>query len=146
MAPISKIYYPLIFYYDSSPINSLARPYSPKSTTNLAGDYNRPQPPPYIGSATNTLHNRKSIIDKIPTTSGHSPEHRTALEESLKLLNDANISAEFDIPIVKEPIVDLNDGSDDYVPIKPDACGYVTMKADLDDIEVPELAKFGVAI
>ncbi|KOB74203.1 Epsilon-sarcoglycan, partial [Operophtera brumata] len=93
---------------------------------------------------TNTLHHRKSTIDKTPS-SGHTPEHRIALEESIKLLNDANISNEFDIPM-KEPIVDLNDGTDDYVPIKPDSSGYISMKADLEDIEVPDLAKFGVAI
>lgn len=97
-----------------------------------------------MGSATNTLHHRKSTIDKTPT--GHSPEHRTALEESLKLLNDANISTEFDIPILREPIVDMNDGTDDYVPIKPDSSGYISMKADLDDIDAPDLAKYGVAI
>lgn len=129
-----------------SPNNSLARPYSPKSSSNLAGNYNRPQPPPYMGSATNTLHHRKSTIDT-PSTSGHTPEHRTlALEESLKLLNDANITTDFDIPILKEPILDVTDGTEDYVPIKPDSSGYISMKAELDDIDVPDLAKFGVAI
>lgn len=97
-----------------------------------------------MGSATNTLHHRKSTIDKTPS-SGHTPEHRIALEESLKLLNDANISTEFDTPM-KEPIVDLSDGTDDYVPVKPDSSGYISMQADLEDIEVPDLAKFGVAI
>ncbi|XP_050553795.1 uncharacterized protein LOC118270253 isoform X1 [Spodoptera frugiperda] len=123
-----------------SPNNSLARPYSPKSTTNLAGNYNRPQPPPYMGSATNSLHHRKST-DRTPSTSGHTPEHRThLLEESLKLLNEAKI----DSLSIKDPIIDLNDGTEDYVPIKPDASGYVSMK-DLDDIDVPDLAKFGIA-
>ncbi|XP_022827617.1 alpha-sarcoglycan isoform X2 [Spodoptera litura] len=124
----------------ASPNNSLARPYSPKSTTNLAGNYNRPQPPPYMGSATNSLHHRKST-DRTPSTSGHTPEHRThLLEESLKLLNEAKI----DSLSIKDPIIDLNDGTEDYVPIKPDASGYVSMK-DLDDIDVPDLAKFGIA-
>ncbi|XP_028157134.1 uncharacterized protein LOC135083856 isoform X3 [Ostrinia nubilalis] len=128
-----------------SPNNSLVRPYSPRSTTNLAGNYNRPQPPPYMGSNTNSLHNRRSAnIDKTPPTS-HTPEHRThlALEESLKLLNDANIANDFDnLNLIKEPIVDFNDGTDDYVPIKTD--GYVSMK-NLDDIDVPDLTKFGIA-
>ncbi|KAJ8715459.1 hypothetical protein PYW07_009941 [Mythimna separata] len=141
-----------------SPNNSLARPYSPKSTSNLASNYNRPQPPPYMGSATNSLHHRKSS-DKTPSTSGHTPEHRThLLEESLKLLNEAKICSEFD---KKEPIIDINDGTEDYVPIKPDSTsykpdptgyvpikqdgtGYMSMK-DLDDIDVPDLAKFGIA-
>ncbi|CAH0597811.1 unnamed protein product [Chrysodeixis includens] len=124
-----------------SPNNSLARPYSPKSSTNLASSYNRPQPPPYMGSATNSLHHRKSS-DITPSTSGHSPEPRThLLEESLKLLNEAKITGEFDI---KNPIIDLNDGTEDYVPIKPDQTGYV-MKPDLDDIDVPDLAKFGIS-
>ncbi|XP_037295880.1 alpha-sarcoglycan isoform X2 [Manduca sexta] len=133
-----------------SPNNSLARPYSPKSTTNLASNYNRPQPPPYMGSATNSLHHRKSTNTEktTPSTSGHTPEHsRTlALEESLKLLNEANINSEFDlsIPILKDPIVDLSDGTDDYVPIKSDPTGYVPMNADLDDIDVPDLTKFGI--
>ncbi|XP_031764263.2 epsilon-sarcoglycan isoform X2 [Galleria mellonella] len=140
-----------------SPNNSLARPYSPKSTTNIAGSYNRPQPPPYMGSTTNSLHHRKSgNIDKTPSTSGHTPEHRGhLLEESLKLLNEANINSEFDkLPILKDPILDLADGTEDYVPIKPDhtgyvpikpdTAGYVSMKADLDDIDVPDLTKFGI--
>lgn len=136
-----------------SPNNSLVRPYSPKSTTNLAGNYNRPQPPPYI-SGTNSLHHRKSTIEKTPSTSGHTPEHRTALEESLKLLNEANISDFKTLPAdfknltsdFKDPIVDINDGTDDYVPIKTD--GFVTMKgANSDDIQVPDLTKFmGVGI
>nr|XP_049705074.1 uncharacterized protein LOC110381099 isoform X1 [Helicoverpa armigera] len=116
-----------------SPNNSLARPYSPKSSTNLAANYNRPQPPPYQGSAPSTLHHRRS------TDTPDNPEHRTQLlEESLKLLNEAKINSEFDI---KDPIIDLNDGTDDYVPIKD---GYVSMK-DLDDIDVPDLAKFGLS-
>ncbi|XP_075986812.1 sarcoglycan alpha [Anticarsia gemmatalis] len=138
-----------------SPNNSLFRPYSPKSSTNIASNYNRPQPPPYMGSATNSLHNRKSV-DKTPSTSGHTPEHRThLLEESLKLLNEAKISSEFDNLPLKDPIIDINDGTEDYVPIKPDQSGYISMKpdqtayvpikADLDDIEVPDLAKFGIA-
>lgn len=109
-----------------------------------------------MGSNTNSLHHRKSTIDKTtPSTSGHTPEHRTlVLEESLKLLNEANISnpslklldaaTDFDIPLLKEPVVDIMDGSDDYVPIKPDSTGYISMKADLDDIEVPDLAKFRI--
>lgn len=103
-----------------------------------------------MGSATNTLHHRKSgNNDKTPSTSGHTPEHRghLALEESLKLLNEANISnPEFDhlnVPILN-PVVDLTDGTDDYVAVKPDSSGYASMKADLDDIDVPELAKFGI--
>ncbi|XP_064074867.1 uncharacterized protein LOC113398086 [Vanessa tameamea] len=139
-----------------SPNNSLVRPYSPKSTTNLAANYNRPQPPPYIGSTTNSLHHRKPT-DKTPT-SCHTPEPNRghmALEESLKLLNEANISSEFDNLILRDQIVDPNDGSDDYVPIKsesagylsmkPDKTGYVNMKPDLDDIVVPELAKYGIS-
>ncbi|XP_045455467.1 uncharacterized protein LOC123665169 [Melitaea cinxia] len=138
-----------------SPNNSLVRPYSPKSTTNLAANYNRPQPPPYIGSTTNSLHHRKSN-EKTPTS--HTPEHNRghlALEESLKLLNDANISNEFDNLILRDQIVDLNDGTDDYVPIKSEMAGYLSMKADktgytnmksdLDDIVVPELAKYGIS-
>ncbi|XP_045506640.1 uncharacterized protein LOC123702859 [Colias croceus] len=105
-----------------SPNNSLTR-YSPKSTPNLAGNYNRPQPPPYA----NTLHHRKSHTHT-PThtdTETHTPEHRhLALEESLKLLNEANIASEFDNLLLKNPIVDFNDGSEDYVPIKQDP-GYV---------------------
>ncbi|KAL0860852.1 hypothetical protein ABMA27_009390 [Loxostege sticticalis] len=123
-----------------SPNNSLVRPYSPRSTTNLAGNYNRPQPPPYMGSTTNSLHHRRSAnIDN--TSNSHTPEHRThlALEESLKLLNDANIAADFDH--LKDPIVDFQDGAEDYVPIKSD--GYVSMK-NLDDIDVPDLTKFGI--
>ncbi|XP_049880683.1 alpha-sarcoglycan [Pectinophora gossypiella] len=125
-----------------SPNNSLVRPYSPKSSTNLAGSYNRPQPPPYAGS---TLHHRRSTAEKTPSTRGHTPEHRNhlVLEESLKLLNEANINSEFD-PILKDPIVDMADGVDDYVPIKPDSTGYISMKADLDDIDVPELSKYGL--
>lgn len=112
----------------------------------MASSYNRPQPPPYIGSATNSLHHRKSA-DKTPSTSGHTPEHNRThlLEESLKLLNEAKISSEFDNLPIKEPIIDLNDGTEDYVPIKPDQAGYISMKADLDDIDVPDLAKFGIS-
>ncbi|XP_063389361.1 alpha-sarcoglycan isoform X1 [Cydia fagiglandana] len=138
-----------------SPNNSLPRPYSPKSTTNLAANYNRPQPPPY-GSATNTLHHRKSAADHTPSTSGHTPEHRhLALEDSLKLLNEANIANSL-FENSKDPIVDLNDTGEDYVPvkpvlIKPDGIGfnlikpdgYVAMK-DLDDIDVPDLGKYGI--
>ncbi|XP_053619851.1 alpha-sarcoglycan isoform X2 [Plodia interpunctella] len=130
-----------------SPNNSLVRPYSPKSTTNLAGNYNRPQPPPYIGSTNNSLHHRKSGNTETPSTSGHTPEHRghLALEESLKLLNEANINSEFEnMNLLKEPIVDLNDGTEDYVPIKPDMTGYISIKPDLDDINVPDLTKFGI--
>ncbi|XP_011548954.3 epsilon-sarcoglycan isoform X2 [Plutella xylostella] len=125
-----------------SPNNSLVRPYSPKSTTNLAGSYNRPQPPPYLGSATNSLHHRKS------GNTEHTPSH-LVLEETLKLLNEAKIGGDYidDLnsePAMKDPIVDYNDGSEDYVPIKMDAAGYVAMKGDLDDINVPELAKYGL--
>ncbi|XP_013185048.1 alpha-sarcoglycan isoform X2 [Amyelois transitella] len=130
-----------------SPNNSLVRPYSPKSTTNLAGNYNRPQPPPYMGSTNNSLHHRKSGNTDTPSTSGHTPEHRghLALEESLKLLNEAKINSEFDnLNILKDPIVDLNDGTDDYVPIKSDMAGYASMKPELDDIDVPDLTKFGI--
>ncbi|KAJ0170910.1 hypothetical protein K1T71_013682 [Dendrolimus kikuchii] len=140
---------------DNSSMKSMA--VSPKSTPNLASNYNRPQPPPY-GSATNTLHNRKSgTLERItPSTSGHTPEHRhLVLEESLKLLNDAKITSEFDNLPLKDPIIDLNDGSDDYVPLKPDEncydqlkpdqAGYIPIKAELDDIDVPDLAKFGIA-
>ncbi|KAG7294882.1 hypothetical protein JYU34_022731, partial [Plutella xylostella] len=124
------------------PNNSLVRPYSPKSTTNLAGSYNRPQPPPYLGSATNSLHHRKS------GNTEHTPSH-LVLEETLKLLNEAKIGGDYidDLnsePAMKDPIVDFNDGSEDYVPIKMDAAGYVAMKGDLDDINVPELAKYGL--
>ncbi|XP_045780319.1 uncharacterized protein LOC123877550 isoform X1 [Maniola jurtina] len=137
-----------------SPNNSLARPYSPKSTTNLAANYNRPQPPPYMGSNT---HQRKSH-DRTPSTHSHTPEHNRghlALEESLKLLNEANISNEFDNLLLQSKIIDLADGSDDYVPIKPDSTeylsikpdktGYVSNNPDLDDINVPELAKYGIS-
>lgn len=137
-----------------SPNNSLPRPYSPKSSTNLAINYNRPQPPPYMGSASNSLHHRKSA-DKTPSTSGHTPEHRThLLEESLKLLNEAKLSSEFDNLNLKDPIVDINDGTEDYVPIKPDQggyisakldqTGYVPIKPDLNDINVPDMSKFGI--
>lgn len=136
-----------------SPNNSLLRPYSPKSTTNLASNYNRPQPPPYMGSGTNTLHHRKSA-DRTPSTSGDTPEHRThLLEESLKLLNEAKLSSEFDNIALKDPIIDLNDGSEDYVPIKPDPSAYLSkkpeqtgylLKPNLDDINVPDLAKFRI--
>ncbi|XP_013165335.1 PREDICTED: alpha-sarcoglycan isoform X2 [Papilio xuthus] len=135
-----------------SPNNSLVRPYSPKSSTNLAGSYNRPQPPPYIGSTNNSLHHRRSGNTTTPSTSGHTPEHnRTlALEESLKLLNEANITGNYD-GIPKDPIIDLNDGTEDYVLVKPDfiqskpdLTGYNSIKPDLDDINVPELAKYGV--
>ncbi|XP_068625653.1 alpha-sarcoglycan [Battus philenor] len=128
-----------------SPNNSLVRPYSPKSSTNLAGSYNRPQPPPYLGSTTNSLHHRKSgNTVNTPSTSGHTPEHnRThlALEESLKLLNEANIAANYD-GVPKDPIIDPNNGSEDYVLVKPDP--YIPIKQNLDDINVPELAKYGV--
>lgn len=103
-----------------------------------------------MGSGTNTVHQRKSGMEKTtPTIGGHTPEQaRTlALEESLKLLNDAKINSEFEspVPILKEPIVDLNDGSEDYVPIKPDTIVYGTTDCDLDDIDVPDLAKFGIS-
>ncbi|CAH4036985.1 unnamed protein product [Pieris brassicae] len=112
----------------TSPNNSLPRPYSPKSTTNLAGNYNRPQPPPYLGSVTNSLHHRKSH------TPSHTPEHRhLALEESLKLLNEANIT-ELD-NLLKNPIVDFNDGAEDYVPIKPEFVKPVN----------EDLARYGIA-
>ncbi|XP_045486118.1 uncharacterized protein LOC110998769 isoform X1 [Pieris rapae] len=120
----------------TSPNNSLPRPYSPKSTTNLAGNYNRPQPPPYLGSATNSLHHRKSH------TPSHTPEHRhLALEESLKLLNEANIT-ELD-NLLKNPIVDFNDGADDYVPMKPEF-----VKPDIGFTVKPvneDLARYGIA-
>lgn len=139
------------YQLSSSPNNSLARPYSPKSTTNLAANYNRPQPPPYLGSATNSLHHRKSAAEKTPSTSSHTPEHRhLALEDSLKLLNEANIANSI-FDNLKDPIVDLNDGADDYVPIKPDGTGYNLIKPDgyasmknLDDIDVPDLGKYGI--
>ncbi|XP_038219549.1 alpha-sarcoglycan isoform X2 [Zerene cesonia] len=115
-----------------SPNNSLTR-YSPKSTPNLAGSYNRPQPPPYTGA--NTLHHRTHAHTPTrahtPThththSPAHTPEHRhLALEESLQLLNEANIASEFDNLLLKNPIVDFNDGCDDYVPIKQDP-GYAT--------------------
>lgn len=112
-----------------SPNNSLTRPYSPKSTTNLAANYNRPQPPPY---STNSLHHRKCDKDR------HTPEPRShlALEESLKLLNQANINKYDDIC---DKILDLTDGTDDYVPIMTDT-NYI--KPDIDDVS--ELAKYGV--
>lgn len=76
------------------------------------------------------------------------------LEESLKLLNEAKISSEFDNLTLKDPIIDDNDGSDDYVPLKqdkneydalkPGQAGYMPVKSDLDDIDVPNLGKFGV--
>ncbi|CAH0721046.1 unnamed protein product, partial [Brenthis ino] len=126
-----------------SPNSSLTRPYSPKSTTNLASNYNRPQPPPYN---TNSLHHRKP--DK--QTNTHTPEHtrsHLALEESLKLLNQANITTKYDE--LCDKILDLADGSDDYVPIKPDylmdKTGYASLKPDIDDIVVPELAKYGIS-
>ncbi|XP_050681946.1 alpha-sarcoglycan isoform X2 [Leptidea sinapis] len=141
----------------ASPNNSLVRPYSPKSSSNLAGSYHRPQPPPY-SSATNSLHHRRSLNTDIhiASGSGHTPEHNRhlALEESLKLLNEANIASEFDNLLLKDPVLDLTDGCDDYVPIrpdtidyvplKPDHAGYVSMNPELDDIIVPELSKFGV--
>lgn len=142
----------LLTYFRFSPNNSLARPYSPKSTTNLAADYNRPQPPPYVGT---NAHHRKH--DRTPTHA-HTPEHNRghlALEESLKLLNEANITSEFDNLLLQGKIIDLADGSDDYVPIKPDSTEYLSLKPDktgygpnnpdLDDINVPELAKYGIS-
>lgn len=63
------------------------------------------------------------------------------LEESIKLLNEANISTDYGY---KDPIVDITDGTEDYVPLKPDSTGYITMKPDLDDINVPELSKYGL--
>ncbi|XP_062532345.1 alpha-sarcoglycan isoform X4 [Bombyx mori] len=116
---------------------------SPKSTPNLASNYNRPQPPPYAGA----LHHRKSTA----STRGHTPEllhdpSRTVLEESLKLLNEANI-INYEI---KDPIVDIADGADDYAPIDAngtgflsDTTGYLSMKPDTDGIDVPDLGKFG---
>ncbi|XP_052745047.1 uncharacterized protein LOC112053836 isoform X2 [Bicyclus anynana] len=136
-----------------SPNNSLARPYSPKSTTNLAANYNRPQPPPYIGT---NAHHRKPH-DRTPSTHSHTPEHNRhlVLEESLKLLNEANITNEFENLLLQNKIIDLTDGTDDYVPIKPDSTEYLSMKPDktgyvsnnpdLDDINVPELAKYGIS-
>ncbi|XP_039760493.1 epsilon-sarcoglycan isoform X2 [Pararge aegeria] len=136
-----------------SPNNSLARPYSPKSTTNLAANYNRPQPPPYMGT---NVHHRKTH-ERTPSTHSHTPEHNRhlALEESLKLLNEANITNEFENLLLQGKIIDLADGSDDYVPIKPDPTEYSSMKPDktgyvpnnrdLDDINVPELAKYGIS-
>ncbi|XP_012545774.2 alpha-sarcoglycan isoform X1 [Bombyx mori] len=127
----------------ASPNNSIARSYSPKSTPNLASNYNRPQPPPYAGA----LHHRKSTA----STRGHTPEllhdpSRTVLEESLKLLNEANI-INYEI---KDPIVDIADGADDYAPIDAngtgflsDTTGYLSMKPDTDGIDVPDLGKFG---
>ncbi|KAG7295013.1 hypothetical protein JYU34_022569, partial [Plutella xylostella] len=78
------------------PNNSLVRPYSPKSTTNLAGSYNRPQPPPYLGSATNSLHHRKS------GNTEHTPSH-LVLEETLKLLNEAKIGGDYIDDLNSEP-------------------------------------------
>ncbi|CAK1541177.1 unnamed protein product [Leptosia nina] len=125
----------------ASPSNSLVRPYSPKSSTNLAGNYNRPQPPPYMGSATNSLHHRRSGHTETPS---RTPEHNRhlALEESIKLLNEANIASEFDNLLLKNPVVDFNDGAEDYVPIKPDSAGYVSIKRDFSD--GLDLAKYGV--
>lgn len=142
-----------VFFF--SPNNSLVRPYSPKSSTNLAANYNRPQPPPYLGSNTNSLHHRKTGYDKTtPSTRGHTPEHsrgHLALEESLKLLNEANISSldytdNVNVPVLKDPIIDLTDGTDDYIPIKPDGSSYVSMKQNLDNIVVPELSKYGLTV
>ncbi|XP_041985379.1 epsilon-sarcoglycan isoform X2 [Aricia agestis] len=141
-----------------SPNNSLARPYSPKSSTNLAGDYNRPQPPPYTGSNTNSLHHRRST--KTPTNPSPDNRGHLALEESLKLLNEANINNDLDSLLLRNKIIDLADGSDDYVPMEPDQIGFKPdvigfkpeipgfkqdYSADLDDINVPELAKYGIS-
>lgn len=69
----------------------------------------------------------------------------------MKLLNDANISSidyvdNVNGNVLKDPIIDLTDGTEDYVPIKPDVTGYISMKQDLDDIDVPELSKFGINV
>lgn len=141
----------------ASPDNSLVRPYSPKSTPNLASSYNRPQPPPY-GSGANTLHNRKSAtLERVaPSTSGHTPEHsrHLALEESLKLLNEAKLNSEFEGMPLKNPIIDLNDGSEDYVPLKPEqpysnfqpvTTDYIKVKNDLEDMDERDLAKYGIS-
>lgn len=106
-----------------------------------------------MGSNSNSLHHRKSGHTENSDT-GITPEHRShlALEDSLKLLNDAkisnaeyidNLNLEAQIPFLKDPILDLTDGTDDYVPIKGES-GYVTMNGNLDDIVVPELSKFGL--
>lgn len=102
----------------NSPNNSLVRPYSPKSTTNLAGNYNRPQPPPYMASHTNNIHQKITIDNQ--STSGLTPEHARplALEESIKLLNNAKISAIEYVDSIKDRIIDLNNGADDYVPVE----------------------------
>lgn len=160
-------------FFHYSPNNSLKWQHSPqsKSTTNLAGSYNRPQPPPYLGSASNTLHNRKpGNTDEIQQT-GNTRINHLALEQSLKLLNDAKISPFADkiepkttiFPnfsdkielksILKDPVIDLADGSEDYVPVlsgfgargnsdNPVLTGFPIRK-DLDDIDIPDLA-FGL--
>ncbi|KAL4707046.1 hypothetical protein ACJJTC_014325 [Scirpophaga incertulas] len=145
---------------------------------NLAASYGRPQPPPYLARR-----------------SPHSPDARQlALEQSLKLLNDANIAKPYDydslqpdttgyVPMKPDGIRNKPDaigyskpegigydslkpeaigytpmkpdgicrsskpdgyGTDEvgYTP-KPDGTGYVSMKK-LDDIEVPDLTKFGI--
>lgn len=98
----------------------------------MAANYNRPQPPPY---STNSLHHRKTDKDK------HTPETRShlALEESLKLLNQANINKYDDIC---DKILDLTDGTDDYVPIKEFMTDTNYIKPDIDN--VAELAKYGI--
>lgn len=131
----------------SSPSGSLARPYSPRAC-NLAGSYNRPEPPPYPPPT--SLHRRRAPIAPL------------ALEESLQLLNQANIAFE-----PKDPVIDQADGAEDYVHVqrKPDLTGSALLKpdlsgsgslkpdltgyesepgADLDNINVPELTKYGV--
>ncbi|XP_077296806.1 sarcoglycan alpha isoform X2 [Arctopsyche grandis] len=115
-----------------SPNNSISKNPSPKSNPNLIIDYNRPQPPPYLGSNTNTLILRqKPNIGNEDYTMKRN-QART-LEESLQMLNEANILNPgycLDNNLYQDRIVlgdeMLDDGveanatDEDYVPIKQD--------------------------
>lgn len=73
-----------------SPNNSLKKQPSPRSNPSLLVDYNRPQPPPYVGSNTNTLvlRQRQNIDEELATKRSQAK----TLEESLQMLNEANIA------------------------------------------------------
>lgn len=114
-----------------SPNNSISKNPSPKSNPNLIIDYNRPQPPPYLGSNTNTL-----VLRQRPVMNDDSLKRNQArtLEESLQMLNEANILNPgycLDNNLYPERIILggdmlLNDSieanaiDEDYVPIKTD--------------------------
>ncbi|CAH2059581.1 unnamed protein product, partial [Iphiclides podalirius] len=136
-----------------SPSGSLARPYSPRAR-NLAASYSRPEPPPYPPSS---LHRRR-------------PPAPLALEESLQLLSQANIAYEPKDPLVDsadgdddyvlvqrrpesgygplEPAIagrgNLEPAIAGRAPTEPALAGPIETGAELDDIDVPELAMYGV--